>query len=123
METIGTAQPIVWAALLGRCPRCGAGSLFSGYLNVAPRCARCGLDYSSFDPGDGPAVFVILIVGFLVAGGALIVEVTFQPPYWVHAVIWLPTILILALGLLRLVKSTLLVLQYKHRAGEARLME
>lgn len=68
-------------------------------------------------------MFVILIVGFLVAGGALIVEVTFQPPYWVHAVIWLPTILILALGLLRLVKSTLLVLQYKHRAGEARLME
>jgi uncharacterized protein (DUF983 family) len=68
-------------------------------------------------------VFVILIVGFLVAGGALIVEVKFQPPYWVHAVIWLPAIFILAFGFLRLVKSTLLVLQYKHRAGEARLME
>ena len=68
-------------------------------------------------------MFVILIVGFLVAGGALIVEVMFQPPYWVHAVIWLPAILVLAFGFLRLVKSTLLVLQYKHRAGEARLME
>jgi uncharacterized protein (DUF983 family) len=97
--------------------------LFAGYLEVARVCAECGLDYSNFDPGDGPAVFVILIVGFLVAGGALIVEVAFQPPYWVHAVIWLPTIFILAFGFLRLVKAMLLVLQYKHRAGEARLIE
>ena len=123
MDAVATAPGTIRAALLGRCPRCGDGSLFAGYLNVAPACTQCGLDYSSFDPGDGPAVFVILIVGFLVAGGALIVEVTFQPPYWVHALIWLPTILILAFGFLRLVKSTLLVLQYKHRAGEARLME
>ena len=123
MDAVSTAQGTLRAALLGRCPRCGDGSLFTGYLNVAPSCARCGLDYAAFDAGDGPAVFVILIVGFLVAGGALIVEVTFQPPYWVHAVIWLPTILILAFGFLRLVKSTLLVLQYKHRAGEARLIE
>jgi uncharacterized protein (DUF983 family) len=123
MDAVATAQGTVRAALMGRCPRCGQGSLFAGYLAVAPRCPVCALDYSSFDPGDGPAVFVILIVGFLVAGGALIVEVAFQPPYWVHAVIWLPAIFILAFGFLRLVKSTLLVLQYKHRAGEARLME
>jgi len=118
-----TARGTIKAALLGRCPRCGEGSLFAGYLNVAPRCTRCDLDYASFDPGDGPAVFVILIVGFLVAGGALIVEVTFQPPYWVHAIIWLPAIFVLAFCFLRLVKSALLVLQYKHRAGEARLLE
>jgi uncharacterized protein (DUF983 family) len=118
------AEPsTIRAALLGRCPRCGDGSLFAGYLTAARACARCSLDYSTFDPGDGPAVFVILIVGFLVAGGALFVEVKFQPPYWVHAIIWLPTIFILAFGFLRLVKSTLLVLQYKHRAGEARLMD
>ena len=123
MDAVSTAQGTIQAALLGRCPRCGEGSLFTGYLAVALRCMHCGLDYAAFDAGDGPAVFVILIVGFLVAGGALIVEVTFQPPYWVHAVIWLPTIFILAFGFLRLVKSTLLVLQYKHRAGEARLME
>ena len=123
MDAVATAQGTIRAALLGRCPRCGEGSLFNGYLTVARACAHCRLDYSSFDPGDGPAVFVILIVGFLVAGGALIVEVAFQPPYWVHAVIWLPAIFILAFGFLRLVKSTLLVLQYKHRAGEARLME
>jgi uncharacterized protein (DUF983 family) len=123
MDAVSTAPGTLRAALLGQCPRCGEGSLFKGYLNVAPKYARCGLDYTAFDAGDGPAVFVILIVGFLVAGGALIVEVKFQPPYWVHAMIWLPTILILTFGFLRLVKSTLLVLQYKHRAGEARLME
>src|SRR5262249_41861956 len=88
MDAAATAQGTVKAALLGRCPRCGQGSLFNGYLNVASRCAHCALDYATFDPGDGPAMFVILIVGFLVAGGALIVEVKFQPPYWVHAVIW-----------------------------------
>lgn len=111
------------AAVLGRCPCCGRGSLFDGYLTVAPRCSACGLDYANFDPGDGPAVFVILIVGFLVAGGALVVEVKFQPPYWVHAVIWLPAILILAFLFLRLAKSLLLVLQYKHRAGEGTLLK
>ena len=111
------------AAVLGRCPRCGRGSLFDGYLTVAPRCSACGLDYANFDPGDGPAVFVILIVGFLVAGGALVVEVKFQPPYWVHAVIWLPAILILAFVFVRLAKSLLLVLQYKHRAGEGTLLK
>lgn len=111
------------AALLGRCPRCGKDRLFDGYLKVAPRCAVCGLDYSPFDAGDGPAVFVILIVGAIVAGSALFVEFTFQPPYWVHAVLWLPAIVILAFGGLRLAKSTLLVLQYKHRAGEGRLAD
>lgn len=123
MDAVATGQGTIKAAVLGHCPRCGQGSLFRGYLSIAARCADCGLDYSLFDPGDGPAVFVILIVGFLVAGGALIVEVAFRPPYWVHAIIWLPAILILAVGFLRLVKSTLMVLQYKHRAGEARLME
>jgi uncharacterized protein (DUF983 family) len=123
MDTVATAQGTLRAALLGQCPRCGGGPLFAGYLTVARRCRNCDLDYSVFDPGDGPAVFVILIVGFLVAGGALIVEVAFQPPYWVHAIIWLPAIFILAFGFLRLVKSALLVLQYKHRAGEARLAE
>jgi len=123
MDSVESPQGAIGAAFRGRCPRCGRGSLFRGYLNVAPRCAACGLDYSTFDPGDGPAVFVILIVGFLVAGGALVVEATFQPPYWVHATIWLPAILILAFAFLRLVKATLLVLQYKHCAGEVRLIE
>jgi uncharacterized protein (DUF983 family) len=108
------------AALLGLCPRCGAGKLFAGYLTVAPRCTSCGLEYANFDAGDGPAVFVILIVGAIVAGGALIVEVHFSPPYWVHAVIWLPLIVILTFSLLRLMKAFLLVQQYKHQAHEGR---
>ena len=74
MDAAATGQGTIRAAFLGRCPRCGEGSLFKGYLTVAAACVCCGLDYSSFDPGDGPAVFVILIVGFLVAGGALIVD-------------------------------------------------
>ncbi|HEX3808490.1 MAG TPA: DUF983 domain-containing protein [Rhizomicrobium sp.] len=121
---MASAEPrTLAAALLGLCPRCGEGPLFNGYLSVAPRCSACGLDYAMFDAGDGPAVFVILIVGAIVAGGALIVEFTYQPPYWVHAVIWIPAILILTTVFLRLAKSTLLVLQYKHRAGEGRLAD
>ena len=109
------------AAIFALCPRCGEGKLFHGYLHLAPRCSHCGLDYAMFDAGDGPAVFVVLIVGAIVCAGALYVEFTYQPPYWVHAVLWIPTIAILTLGLLRLAKSLLLVLQYKHKAGEGRL--
>jgi uncharacterized protein (DUF983 family) len=111
------------AALLGLCPRCGKDKLFKFYLAVLPKCPACGLDYAMFDPGDGPAVFVILIVGAIVTTGALLLEVNVQPPYWVHAVIWLPTTAILSLVLLRLAKSLLLVLQYKHQAREGRLSE
>jgi uncharacterized protein (DUF983 family) len=111
------------AALFGRCPRCGEGALFAGYLNVAERCSACGLEYAGFDAGDGPAVFVILIVGAIVAGGALFLEFNLHPPYWVHAVIWIPAIVILSIGFLRLAKALLLVLQYKHQAGEGRMGE
>jgi uncharacterized protein (DUF983 family) len=108
-------------SLLGRCPRCGVGSLFAGYLKQAPSCSACGLDYSAFQAGDGPAVFVILIVGAIVAGSALIVEVAYQPPYWLHALLWGPAIVALSLGLLRPLKAALIVLQYRHRAEEGRL--
>lgn len=115
------APSLVASSLLGRCPRCGQGALFAGYLRIAPRCAHCGLDYALFDVGDGASVFVILIVGFLVVGAALITEITWSPPYWVHALLWLPAIAILTLGGLRLVKSTLMVLQYRHQAREGRV--
>ena len=108
------------ASLLGLCPRCGQGALFDGYIKLKPACPHCGLDYAMFDAGDGPAVFGILIVGAIVAGLALWVEFTYSPPYWVHAVLWIPLIVILSLVFLRLSKSTLLVLQYKHKAGEGR---
>jgi uncharacterized protein (DUF983 family) len=119
-----TAEPgVLQAALFARCPRCGQGQLFGGFLTVAPRCTVCGLDFSHFDVGDGATVFVILLAGIVVAGGALIVETAYSPPYWVHAVIWLPAIFIVVFGGLRLVKAVLMVLQYKHQAREGRLSE
>lgn len=103
------------AALAGRCPQCGKGRLFDGFLAVAPRCTSCGLDLSKHDSGDGPAVFVILILGFIVVGLALWVELAYEPPFWLHLVLWLPLIVILGLGMLRPLKAGLIALQYKHR--------
>jgi len=113
-----SAKAVLKEALLGLCPRCGKGKLFSGVLTVGRSCARCGLDYAIFDPGDGPAVFVILFEGALVMGGVLWTEFTFSPPIWVLAIIWIPLLSVLTIALLRVVKSLLLVLQYKHRAGD-----
>src|SRR5712692_9765009 len=93
------------AGLAGRCPRCGKGRLFSGFLTVKPRCEACGLDFGFADSGDGPAVFVILIAGFIVAGLALVTEVKYEPPLWVHALLWGPVILLVTLGPLRPLKG------------------
>jgi uncharacterized protein (DUF983 family) len=109
------------ASLFGRCPRCGQGALFNGYLAIAPQCSVCGQDFKAFDVGDGAAALVILLVGAIVCGLALWVEFTFQPPLWLHALLWAPLIAILTVALLRIVKAALLILQYKHKAGEARL--
>jgi uncharacterized protein (DUF983 family) len=116
----GRVSPIS-AGLRGACPRCGRGKLFSGYISPARACENCGLDYGFMDSGDGPAVFVILIAGFVVVGLALVVEVSYQPSYWVHAVLWLPLAVLLPLLLLRPFKGILLCLQYHHRAEEGRV--
>lgn len=108
------------AGLKGACPRCGEGRLFKGYLTLAPGCDRCGLDYSFANSGDGPAVFIILVAGFIVTGAALLVEIAYKPPFWVHAALWLPAGLVLPLLLLRPFKATLLALQYRFRAEEGR---
>jgi uncharacterized protein (DUF983 family) len=113
-------EPIA-AGLKGRCPRCGEGRLFSGFLTVAPRCGNCGLDYSFADAGDGPAVFVILIIGFIVVGSALWMEVTLNPPLWFHFVLWIPLTIVLSLAGLRLAKGVLITLQYRNKAAEGRL--
>ena len=107
--------------LRGRCPRCGEGRLFRGFLSLRSACEHCGLDYGFADAGDGPAVFVILIGGFIVVFAALMTEVAYQPPYWVHAALWLPLILIVTLAPLRLIKGLLIALQYHHKAAEGRL--
>ena len=116
-----TALPI-GRGLRGRCPACGKGRLFQGFLALRPRCENCGLDFSFADAGDGPAVFVILIGGAIVVFAALMTEVAYQPPYWVHAALWVPLILIVTLLPLRLIKGLLIALQYHHKAAEGRLV-
>ncbi len=101
--------------LLGQCPRCGRGPLFSGFLSVAETCSSCGLDLRARDTGDGPAVFVVLIVGALVVAAALVVEVSYQPAMWVHALLWIPMILILSLGMLRPLKGVFYAINYQRR--------
>ena len=104
-----------------RCPRCGEGRLFRGFLTLRERCDACGLDYGFADAGDGPAVFVIFIAGFIVVFAALITEIVFQPPFWLHALLWAPLILLTTLGPLRPMKGLLIALQYHHKAAEGRL--
>jgi uncharacterized protein (DUF983 family) len=104
------------AALFCRCPRCGRGKLFRGVLQVAERCPVCGLDLRAEDAGDGPAVFVILILGGLCVGLAILVEVEFAPPLWLHVVLWTPLVLGGAILMLRPLKAGLIALQYRHRA-------
>jgi uncharacterized protein (DUF983 family) len=104
-----------------RCPRCGQGKLFRGFLTVRPRCEVCGLDYAFIDSGDGPAVFVILLAGFVVVFCALLVEMLYRPPFWVHALLWGPLILLTTLLPLRPMKGLLIALQYHHKAAEGRI--
>ena len=108
------------AGVAGRCPNCGEGHLFEGFLKVAPACEACGYDFAKADSGDGPAVFVILIAGFVAAFGALFTEFTLHPPIWVHLILWLPGTLILSLALMRPLKGAMLAAQFMNKASEAR---
>lgn len=110
-------SPVVFA-LFGRCPRCGRGRLFTGYLEVAGGCDICGLGYSGHDAADGPAVLIIMLLGFLVVGLVFLVEAAYHPPLWIHAVIWPPFVLGAALGALRPLKALFIGLQFKYRAVE-----
>ncbi len=109
---------VLGRGIAGRCPRCGKGKLFEGYLTVAGRCDVCGLHLAGHDSGDGPAVFAIFILGFLVVGLAGIIEYAFSPPLWLHAVLWLPLTLGGTLVLLRPLKGIAVALQYRYRSVE-----
>src|SRR5262245_58040472 len=87
-----------------RCPRCGQGRLLQGFLTLRPHCEVCGLDFAFADSGDGPAVFVVFLAGAIVVACALITEVTYAPPLWLHALLWGPLILITTLAPLRPIK-------------------
>jgi uncharacterized protein (DUF983 family) len=116
----GAAPSLAAAASEGLCPNCGARTLFVRLVSFAPSCSNCGLDYSSYNVGDGPAAFLILIVGAIVAVGAILFDLLVVPPWWAH-LIWLPIAAGLTIGGLRIGKAALLYQEYKHRAGEGRL--
>ena len=120
-DQAGAKSPLS-SAIAGRCPRCEKGALFSGWVTFARRCPACGLDFSSFNVGDGPAAFLIFIVGTITVVGALVVDGAFSPPWWVHLV-WIPVAAALTIGGLRLSKAALLAQEYKHRAREGRVAE
>ncbi len=94
--------------------------MFQGFLKVAPSCDACGYDLAKADSGDGPAVFVILIAGFLCAFAMLFTEIAYAPPIWVHVVVFLPLTLGVCLGLLRPLKGVMLAAQFSNKASEAR---
>ena len=106
------------AAIAGKCPKCGARTLFAGWVRFADRCRACGLDFSSFNVGDGPAAFLTLIVGALVVGLALWLEVAAHPPFWLHVVLWVPITAAAVVGGLRAGKGLLLAAEFHRRAGE-----
>ena len=114
----GGANPFL-AGFAGRCPNCGEGPLFDGFLKVSPRCEACGFELARADSGDGPAVFVIMIVGFIVAFSALFTEIAVHPPIWLHLIIWLPLAAILCLGLLRPAKGLMIAAQFRNKASQA----
>lgn len=112
---------IIKAALACKCPKCGKGDLFkSGFLNLGLRanCDVCGLDFSKNDSGDGPAVFLIFILGFALVPLALLMEVLLSPPLWAHALVWGVIAIGLTVGSFKPLKSYIIALQYKHRAGD-----
>src|SRR5436305_14106415 len=122
-ETLPSLSQSALRGLACKCPRCGKGKLYAGFLTLRPACAECGLDYTFIDSGDGPAVFIIMFAGAIVVGAALIVEIKYQPPFWLHAALWLPLILAVTLLPLRSMKALLIALQFHHKAAEGRLID
>jgi uncharacterized protein (DUF983 family) len=106
------------SGVAGRCPKCGEGLLFEGFIRVSPHCDACALDLAALDGGEGPAVFIILIVGALMGFGLVFTELTFEPSVWLHLVIWLPLTVILCLALMRPLKGAMIASQYMNKARE-----
>lgn len=105
------------AGLICRCPKCGEGRLFDGFLKVRPECESCGLDLKAIETGDGAATFIMQIAGFLVGFSALAVEIAWHPPIWLHLMIWPPLVAALAIGLMRPGKSLMIALQHRSRVA------
>jgi uncharacterized protein (DUF983 family) len=116
---VSEAGPLA-AAFRGACPRCRAPTLFDGWVRFAKTCRGCALDFQSFNVGDGPAAFLILIVGAVVTGCAIALGLAVEPPFWVQLV-WIPGAAALTIGGLRLGKAWLLAQEFRHRAREGRI--
>lgn len=104
-----------------RCPRCGEGRLFDGFLTLKPRCEACGLDYRFADPADGPAFFIMMTMAFPVTAFGIWLELAYEPPLWVHAVLTLPLLLLACVPVIRPLKGLFIASQYINKAGEGRL--
>ena len=115
--------PPIKAGLTGHCPRCDARTLFAGWVRFADRCSNCGLDFRGFNVGDGAAAFLILVLGAITAAAAIIVELKFSPPFWLHIILWPPIVLVLTIFSLRASKGVLLALEFSHAAREGRIVE
>ncbi len=107
------------AAVFGLCPECGAKTLFSGVSRFSEKCDSCGLDYSSYNVGDGPAAFVTMGVGALVIVLAILFDIAARPPFWVHVIIWIPVTVAVTIFSLRVAKGLLLIAEHRRGAGEA----
>ncbi|MGB3378582.1 MAG: DUF983 domain-containing protein [Allopontixanthobacter sediminis] len=107
------------AALFGLCPRCGGRTLFAGLTRFADHCRTCSLDFSKFNVGDGPAAFLILIIGALIVGLAMWLQLSYEPPVWVHVLLWVPLTTALVIFGLRAAKAALVFAEYRNHAGEA----
>lgn len=106
------------AGLRCRCPRCGEGALYTGFMQVVDRCSVCGLELARNDSGDGPAVFLIFILGFTIVPVALLVSLRVDWPLWLHMLIWGPIIMGATVGMLRPAKGVTIALQYGYRRDE-----
>lgn len=120
LSSVEGGQPALReAALFGLCPRCGARTLFAGPIKFAAHCRACGLDFSAFNVGDGPAAFLTMIVGAIVVALALMLQLAAEPPWWVHVLLWVPLTTVGVIGGLRLAKAALLWSEFRQKAGEA----
>ena len=119
-ERNSSPQWILSVAVRSACPRCGKGKLFQGFLTLAKRCNVCGLDYSFADPADGPAFFIMMSMAFPVTAFGIWLELSYDPPLWIHAVVTLPLLLLACVPIIRPLKGLFIASQYINKAEEGR---
>jgi uncharacterized protein (DUF983 family) len=122
-QTVEKGQPgLVSAALFGLCPDCGAKSLFDAPIQFSEKCDSCGLDYSGFNVGDGPAALLTMFIGALIISAAISLDIAVRPPFWVHVLLWVPLTALLVFLCLRITKGALLIAEHRNKAKEGQLV-